>query len=83
MSEIKYEYFKHPSREFNEQTIVRMKFIENSNDWEDTEMLIAGYVMHSGIKFSLYDFKYSEQRLLPDHEYKNLWSNTKSWLKKN
>jgi len=74
-------FFKHPNRELSEQTFVRLRLTENIDSFEGTEMLIAGYIMNTGMQFGIYDLKFDEQSFMSESDYKRQWSAIQSWLK--
>jgi hypothetical protein len=74
-------FFKHASRELSEQTFARLRFTENVDSFQGTEMLIAGYIMNTGMQYGIYDLKFDEQTFLSESEYKRHWSAIQSWLK--
>jgi hypothetical protein len=74
-----YRYFKRPGEEISKQSIVRAK-LPKGNSYENTELLIAGYLHGSGIPYGVFDMKYNTQKLLSPEDYISLFINALSWL---
>lgn len=67
------KYYKHPSRELEEQTFARLTFTEGQDNYKDTEMLIAGYVGGTPLSNGIRKLDFNNQNLLSDFEYMNIW----------
>jgi hypothetical protein len=74
-----YHYFKRSNVDLSEQSICRVKF-PIGDTYDNTQILLAGYMLDSGIPFGIFDLKYEEQKMLSKQDYIHLFVSILGWL---
>jgi len=71
-------YYRKNVPEISEIILVRLRTIENSEDWNDTEILFAG--RYKNFPFQIINLQFKSQNVMTEHDYRNLFFSARSWL---
>ena len=62
------------------RAIARIRFSANPTDLAQTEILFIGFIPDSGLKFGIYNLRFTEQTLFDDFYYKKLLRSVMNWF---